>query len=70
MVDELLSVQEAAKRLGGISTWTLHAWLSQGRLRRTKVEFIALGAKHLSRPAETLLKILQNSDLRGEWPGE
>ena len=37
MVDELLSVQEAAKRLGGISTWTLHAWLSQGRLRRTKV---------------------------------
>ena len=35
-----------------------------------QVEFIALGAKHLSRPAETLLEILQNSDLRGEWPGE
>ena len=35
-----------------------------------KVEFIALGAKHLSRPAETLLEILQNSDLRGEWAGE
>ena len=32
-----------------------------------KVEFIALGAKHLSRPAETLLEILQNTDLRGEW---
>jgi DNA-binding transcriptional LysR family regulator len=35
-----------------------------------EVEFIALGAKHLSRPAETLLQLLQNSDLRGEWDGE
>jgi excisionase family DNA binding protein len=35
--DMLLSVSEAAKRLGGISKWTVHAWLSQGRLTRTKV---------------------------------
>jgi DNA-binding transcriptional LysR family regulator len=35
-----------------------------------EVEFIALAAKHLSRPAETLLQILQDSDLRGEWAGE
>ncbi len=35
-----------------------------------EIEFIALGAKHLSRPAETLLQLLQNSDLRGEWDGE
>ena len=35
--DLLLSVSEAAKRLGGISKWTVHAWLSQGRLKRTKV---------------------------------
>jgi excisionase family DNA binding protein len=35
--DSLLSVEEAARRLGGISKWTLHAWLSQGRLQRTKV---------------------------------
>ena len=35
-----------------------------------EVEFIALGAKHLSRPAETLLQLLQDSDLRGEWDGE
>jgi excisionase family DNA binding protein len=33
----LLSVEEAARRLGGISKWTIHSWLSQGRLRRTKV---------------------------------
>lgn len=36
--DSLVSVEEAAKRLGGISKWTVHAWLSQGRLRRTKVD--------------------------------
>jgi excisionase family DNA binding protein len=37
VMDNLLSVQEAAKRLGGISKWTVHAWLSQGKLQRTKV---------------------------------
>jgi excisionase family DNA binding protein len=36
-IDALLSVEEAARRLGGISKWTIHAWLSQGRMRRTKV---------------------------------
>jgi excisionase family DNA binding protein len=36
-MDTLLSVEEAARRLGGISKWTVHAWLSQGRLQRTKV---------------------------------
>lgn len=35
--DVLLSVAEAAKRLGGISKWTIHSWLSKGRLQRTKV---------------------------------
>jgi len=36
-MEQLLSVEEAARRLGGISKWTIHAWLSQGKLRRTKV---------------------------------
>jgi excisionase family DNA binding protein len=36
-LDRLVSVSEAAKLLGGISKWTVHAWLSQGRLQRTKV---------------------------------
>lgn len=36
-LEELVSIAEAAKRLGGISKWTVHAWLSQGRLQRTKV---------------------------------
>ena len=37
MMSGLLSVEEAAKRLGGISKWTVHAWLSQGKMQRTKV---------------------------------
>jgi len=36
-MDALLSVEEVARRLGGISKWTVRAWLSQGRLERTKV---------------------------------
>jgi excisionase family DNA binding protein len=36
-LDTLLSVEEAARRLGGLSKYTIHAWLSKGRLRRTKV---------------------------------
>ena len=36
-MDALISVNEAARRLGGISKWTIHAWLSQGRMQRTKV---------------------------------
>jgi len=36
-MDALLSIEEAARRLGGLSKYTIHAWLSQGKLRRTKV---------------------------------
>ncbi len=36
-LDKLYSIPEAAKLLGGISTWTVQSWLSAGRLRRTKV---------------------------------
>jgi excisionase family DNA binding protein len=36
-VEHLFSVEQAAERLGGISKWTVHAWLSKGKLRRTKV---------------------------------
>jgi excisionase family DNA binding protein len=36
-MENLLSVEEAARRLGGLSKWTVHAWLSQGKLQRTKV---------------------------------
>jgi excisionase family DNA binding protein len=36
-LENLYSVEEAARLLGGISKWTVHAWLSKGRLQRTKV---------------------------------
>jgi excisionase family DNA binding protein len=36
-MEQLFSVQQAADRLGGISKYTVQAWLSSGKLRRTKV---------------------------------
>jgi excisionase family DNA binding protein len=36
-LERLLSVKEAAAALGGVSVWTIRAWLSRGVLRRTKV---------------------------------
>ena len=36
-LERLFSVEEAAQQLGGLSKYTIHAWLSSGRLRRTKV---------------------------------
>ena len=53
-MENLLSVEEAAKRLGGISKWTVHAWLSQGKLRRTKV-----GGRTMIRESE-LKKVIRD----------
>ena len=53
-MDNLLSVPEAARRLGGISKWTIHAWLSKGKLRRTKV-----GGRTMIRESE-LLKVIED----------
>lgn len=33
----LLNVDEAAKRLGGVSRWSIYSWMSTGRLKKTKV---------------------------------
>jgi excisionase family DNA binding protein len=53
-LEELLSVEEAAKRLGGISVWTIRSWLSAGRLQRTKV-----GGRTMIRESE-LQKVIQD----------
>jgi excisionase family DNA binding protein len=53
-MDALLSIEEAAKRLGGISKWTVHAWLSQGKLQRTKV-----GGRTMIRESE-LSKVIED----------
>jgi excisionase family DNA binding protein len=51
--DLLLSVEQAALRLGGLSRWTIYAWLSQGKLQRTKV-----GSRTMIRESE-LAKVIQ-----------
>ena len=53
-MDNLLSVTDVARRLGGISKWTVHAWLSQGRLQRTKV-----GGRTMIRESE-LAKVIKD----------
>jgi excisionase family DNA binding protein len=53
MEDNSLSVVEAARRLGGISKWTIHSWLSKGKLRRTKV-----GGRTMIRESE-LAKVVE-----------
>jgi excisionase family DNA binding protein len=52
-LDKLYSVPEAARFLGGISKWTVHAWLSQGRMQRTKV-----GGRTMIRESE-LKKVIE-----------
>ena len=34
---KLYSVEDAAVLLGGISKWTVYAWLAKGKIQRTKV---------------------------------
>ena len=53
-LEKLYSVSEAAMFLGGISKWTVHAWLSQGRLMRTKV-----GGRTMIRESE-LAKVIED----------
>jgi len=53
-MESLLSVGEAARKLGGISKWTVHAWLSQGKLQRTKV-----GGRTMIRESE-LERVIQD----------
>jgi excisionase family DNA binding protein len=36
-LETLYSIEQAAEKLGGVSPWSIQSWLSQGRLRRTKV---------------------------------
>lgn len=35
--EKLYSVEAAAAFLGGLSKYTIHAWLAKGKMRRTKV---------------------------------
>jgi excisionase family DNA binding protein len=37
MDDPLRSIEVARHRLGGVSKWSLYAWLASGKLKKTKV---------------------------------
>jgi excisionase family DNA binding protein len=52
-MEKLYSVKMAAEYLG-VSPWTIYAWLSQGRMMRTKV-----GSRTMLRESE-LLKMIQD----------
>lgn len=52
--DKLYSIPDAAKFLGGVSPWTIHTWLSQGKMQRTKV-----GGRTMIRESE-LAKMIQD----------
>jgi len=62
-MDELLSVEEAARRLGGLSKYTIHAWLSSGKLRRTKV-----GSRTMIRESE-LQRVIEDGGKSADGPG-
>lgn len=56
-MERLYSVEEAALLLGGISKWTVHAWLSEGKMKRTKV-----GRRTMIRESE-LQKMVQDGEV-------
>jgi len=58
--DRLFSVKDAAAYLGGISPYTIHAWLAKGKLRRCKV-----GSRTMLRESE-LQRVIEDG---GKSPG-
>jgi excisionase family DNA binding protein len=62
-MDALLSVDEAARRLGGLSKYTIHAWLSSGKLRRTKV-----GSRTMIRESE-LERVIEDGGKSANYRG-
>jgi excisionase family DNA binding protein len=57
-LETLYSVEEAAKKLGGVSKFTIYAWMSRGRLERTRV-----GGRVMVRES-SLIKLLQQGSKR------
>ena len=48
-VGKLHSIESAAEFLGGLSPWTIRAWLTQGKLTRIKI-----GSRTMVREAELI----------------
>jgi excisionase family DNA binding protein len=62
-MEKLVSIPEAAHLLGGVSVWTIRAWLSQGKLRRTKV-----GGRTMIRESE-LRRFIEDGNRLGRKVG-
>lgn len=58
-LEPMFSVEEAAKKLGGVSRFTIYAWMSRGLLERTRV-----GGRVMIRES-SLLKLLERSNKQG-----
>ena len=67
VTDKLYSIDKAATFLGGLSKYTITAWLSSGKLRRTKV-----GSRTMIRESELQRAIEDGgkSPLRQKVSGE
>jgi len=59
-LEPLYSVDAAARKLGGVSKFTIYGWLSRGILEKTKV-----GGRAMIRES-SLLKLLEESAKRGK----
>jgi excisionase family DNA binding protein len=57
-LEPLFSVSEAARMLGGVSRFTIYAWMNRGLLERTRV-----GGRVMVRES-SLVKLLQQSSER------
>lgn len=55
-LETLYSVKEAAKKLGGVSRFTIYSWMTRGLLERTRV-----GGRVMVRES-SLLKLLEGSE--------
>ena len=55
-LETLYSVKEAAKKLGGVSRFTIYSWMTRGFLERTRV-----GGRVMVRES-SLLKLLKGSE--------
>ena len=53
-MEPVYSIEESARRLGGLSKYTIEKWLSEGKLLRTKV-----GRRTMIRESE-LQRLLQD----------
>ena len=62
--DRLFDAKAAAAYLGGISVYTVHAWLSSGKLKRTKI-----GARTMIRRSELDRLIAEGDGAKGPQAG-